>query len=226
MYSPVPTRGPVTRFEWWFAGLFLVVILGLFVADIIHDYTPIKLSALLVVLFWIPLLVLHEAGHALAAWLLGWRVVMIVIGMGRVLGRFRIGGAQVEIRIAPVEGFVRCYPTNLVLPGLKNAIIFLAGPGVELLLAWIIMVVIGSDQLLTPTDNYRIIFWQSLAAAATSQALINLIPMATATHEGDIVSDGLGFIRSLFTSDAVYAEMLRKLKQAEHDFSQPSIGER
>ncbi|MFT3880087.1 MAG: M50 family metallopeptidase [Gemmatales bacterium] len=215
MYSPVPTRGPVTRFEWWFAGLFLVVILGLFVADIIHDYTPVKLSALLVVLFWIPLLALHEAGHALVAWLLGWRVVMIVIGMGRVLGSFRIGTAQVEVRIAPVEGFVRCYPTNLFLPGLKNALIFLAGPGVELLLAWIILVVIGPDQLLAPTDDYSIIFWQSLAAAATSQAVINLIPMATATHEGEVVSDGLGFIRSLFTSSERYAEMLARLDEAE-----------
>lgn len=215
MYSPVPTRGPVTRFEWWFAGLFLVLILGLFVAEIIHDYSPVKLSALLIVLFWIPLLALHEAGHALAAWLLGWRVIMIVIGMGRTLGSFRIGTALVEVRIAPVEGFVHCLPTNLVLPGLKNSIIFLAGPGVELLLAGIILLVIGHDHLLTLTDDYGIIVWQCLAAAAAVQAVINLIPSATMTQEGEVVSDGLGFIRSLFLSNQVYADMLARLNETE-----------
>lgn len=215
MYSPTPPRGPATRFEWWFGGLFFTLILGLFVAEIVHEYTPVKLSALLIVLFWIPLLVLHEAGHALAAWLLGWRVVMIVIGMGRVISTFRLGTAKVEIRIAPVEGFVQCLPTNLFLPGLKNALIFLAGPGVELLLAWIILVFIGQDRLLTLTDDYWIIIWQSLAVAATSQAVINLIPAAILTHEGEVVSDGLGFVRSLLTSSACYAELLARLKSGQ-----------
>ena len=62
MYDPAPQRGPLNSTEKWIGAIFLVVVLGLFAAEIYHDYKPVKLSALLVVLFWIPLLALHEAG--------------------------------------------------------------------------------------------------------------------------------------------------------------------
>lgn len=69
----------------------MAVVLGLFVAEICHDYQPVKLSALLVVLFWVPLIALHEAGHAVVASLLNWYVGQVVIGMGRLLTSFRVG---------------------------------------------------------------------------------------------------------------------------------------
>ena len=45
-YDPAPRRDPSTPWQWWFTAFFLVVILGLFVADICHDYTPVKLMRL------------------------------------------------------------------------------------------------------------------------------------------------------------------------------------
>src|SRR5579871_1841739 len=104
--------------ERWFYAIFLLVILGLFAGDVCTNYAPVKLSALLFVLFWIPLLVLHELGHAIVARLVGWRVEMIVIGMGRTLCRFHVGNALVELRVVPLEGFVRNVPLNLRAPGL------------------------------------------------------------------------------------------------------------
>src|SRR5262249_32562603 len=147
-------------------------------------------------LFWIPLLALHECGHAFVASLLGWRVETIVIGMGRVLFQFRMGRTNVEVRLIPVEGFVRSAPTRLRLPRLENALIYFAGPGVELLLAFCILLAIGSDRLFTLTDDYQLIIWQSLALAATSQAVLNLIPFAVDSHGRTLLSDGLGIIHS------------------------------
>ena len=40
---------------------------------------------------------LHEAGHAVAAAMLNWHVSQVVIGMGRLVGSFRVGTAAVEI---------------------------------------------------------------------------------------------------------------------------------
>jgi membrane-associated protease RseP (regulator of RpoE activity) len=186
----------------------LLVLLGLFVAEICHNYQPVKLSALLVILFWIPLLAWHEAGHAVVAALLGWNVGQVVLGMGREVGRFRVGGAVVEIRLIPVEGFVRCVPRNLHLPHLKSACIYFAGPGVELLLALAILLLVGPATLLSQSDDYLIIVWQSLALASTAQAVLNLIPHSTRTPEGEVPNDGLGIIRSFFMSKAYYAEMI------------------
>ena len=192
MSSPDRKDSPLSPQERWFYGIFMAVVLGLFVAEICHDYQPVKLSALLVVLFWVPLIALHEAGHAVVASLLNWYVGQVVIGMGRLLTSFRVGSALVEIRLFPVEGFVRCVPRDLRQPQLRSALIYFAGPGVELLLALGILLLVGADRLLTRSDDYVLIVWQSLALASVAQGVVNLIPHALHPPDGEKASDGLG----------------------------------
>lgn len=201
-------RDPANRLEWWVAGIFLAVMFGLFALEVYSDYTPIKLSVLLVLVFWVPLLALHEAGHAIAAHLLGWHVGQVVIGMGKVMGRFRIGSASVEIRLVPIEGFVKCVPTRLRLPQVESALIYFAGPGVELLLAAGILLLTGPDRLFTITDDYWLILWQSLALAAVSQGIMNLIPFGVRSEGGDMASDGLGIVLSLLRPTRYYAGLI------------------
>lgn len=199
---------PLSPQERWMAGLFLGVVLGLFILEIWHDYQPVKLSALLIILFWIPLLALHECGHALAAALLRWRVQKIVIGLGRLVAAFRIRNTSVEIRLLPIEGFVRCAPQDLRHPRLKNIAIYFAGPGVELLIALGVVLLVGWNRLLTLTEDYGLIAWQSLALAATAGAVLNLIPQAVRTPQGLIPNDGLCILLSLFLPKQYFASML------------------
>ena len=181
---------------------------ALFGAEICSNFKPVKLSALLVVLFWIPLLVLHELGHAIVANLLNWHVGQIVIGMGRVVSSCQIGTASVEIRLFPVEGFIKCVPCDLRLPQLKSALIYFAGPDVDLLLALAIFLLVGPDHLLTSSDNYLIIVWQSLALASAVEGVLNLVPHSITTHESKIPNDGLGIIRSFLMPESYYASMI------------------
>jgi membrane-associated protease RseP (regulator of RpoE activity) len=209
MYSPGPMRGPMNNQERWGYSIFLLVILGLFAGDVCTDYAPVKLSAFLFVLFWIPLLALHEAGHAVMAALLGWRVDKVVIGMGRPVTSFRVGSASVEVRAVPLEGFARSVPTDLRMPGLKHALIYLAGPGVELLLAGAILWSVSPQQLLSHSDKYGMIVWQSLALAATVGGVLNLIPHAVQTSSGSVIpNDGLGIILSLSRPASAYAGLM------------------
>src|SRR5947209_3064264 len=89
MAYPTHTRGPLTPSERWIYIIALALFLGLLTAEVLINYQPVKLTILFFLLSWAPLLVLHEAGHAVVAALLGWRVERVVIGMGRVVGRFR-----------------------------------------------------------------------------------------------------------------------------------------
>jgi hypothetical protein len=132
----------------------------------------------------------------------------VVIGMGRVVSRFRVGTAFVEIRLVPIEGFVKCVPRNLHYPRLKSAVIYFAGPGVELLLALAVLLLGGPDTLFTLSDDYLLIAGQSLALASAAQGILNLIPHGVSRPQGMLPNDGLGIIRSFLMPEGYYAQMI------------------
>src|SRR5262245_7040818 len=133
MYGPAPRRGPKTASEWVILSAFLLFFFTVFAIGIFGEFRPANLAVILVLVFWVPLLAVHEFGHAAVAALLGWRVSRVVVGLGPPIARFRAGTAAVEVRLLPLEGFIRCVPTRLRLPQLESALIYFAGPGAELL---------------------------------------------------------------------------------------------
>ncbi len=195
----------------WAYGLFLALILGLLAAEVFTNYQPVKLSGLLIAAFWVPLLAIHEAGHAVVSWLLGWRVVLVVIGMGNPISRFRIGRTPIEIRLAPVEGFVVPLPRSLSAVRLKNALIYFAGPGVELLVLAVVVLLVGTERLLTRSQDIPLIACQSLCLAVLVSVTINLIPHWSVQPDGRMVAnDGLGIIRSFLLPDSYYRDMVEQ----------------
>ncbi len=208
MYDPAPRRGPMTRQEVWTAAIFLAIVIGFLTAEILTNYQPAKLSAVLILLFWLPLVAVHEAGHAVVAACVGWYVGEVVIGMGRTVGRFRAGTARVEVRLLAIEGFVRCVPRNLRWPRLKSALIYFAGPGVELLIAGLVLALAGPDTIFQRSQDYGVIALQSLAAAAAAGAVLNLIPHGVKTENGWVPNDGLGIITSFTVPLGHYADMI------------------
>jgi hypothetical protein len=187
-----------------------LVLGALFAAELASHYEPRKLSAVLVVLFWVPLLVLHEAAHALAARSVGWTVREIVIGFGRELFRFRLGPTRVRVRMLPLEGYVVPEPNDISHARLKSAFIYLAGPLSELLLVLGLWLWQG-DVLLADSEEYAHVALKSLALAALLGAGFNLLPY----RSGQGVSDGLGVFSSLLSNDRDYA-----LRLSEHAVSQ------
>lgn len=190
---------PLTGKELRYSGIALCVFLTLMLLEIFNQFEPRKLGALLIPVFWIPLLFLHEFAHAVTAKVLGWKAKRIVIGFGRVLIRTRFLGIPMEIRAVPLEGFVSIAPENKRYSRIKNALIYFAGPGIELLLFFIILSVIGTEVFFEFSDDYPHIVFKSLAYAALAGAIINLIPMGITTKDGTTPNDGLGILLSLFS---------------------------
>jgi membrane-associated protease RseP (regulator of RpoE activity) len=196
---------PGKRAERVTFGLFVALLVGLFGAELAIDYTPGKLGALFCFLFWFPLLVLHELGHAAAARAFGCRVTRISLGYGSTLWRFRIGTATVDLKSIPVEGFVRFDHGARPIGRLANAFVYFAGPGTELLLAGLLIAVLGTDQLLGPTDHIGLIAARSLCICIGISAFSNLVPHTSGADLDSITdgrrpspNDGLGILISLF----------------------------
>jgi tetratricopeptide (TPR) repeat protein len=198
---PTPSpRLPPTRAEQRFIYVFALVLGALFTAELASHYNPAKLSILLVFVFWVPLLALHEAAHALVARWLGWRVVEVVIGFGRELFRFNVGGTLVRVRVLLLEGYVIPHPTSVAQARIKSALIYLAGPVSELLVIGVLWLV-HKQALFEHSPGYSMLAQQSLALAAALGAGFNLLPFKS----GMGVSDGLGAWLSLFASDEGFA---------------------
>lgn len=179
------------------AGGVALFIFGFFALEILSNFEVKKLGALFMILIWPLLLALHEAGHALAAHALGFRVCRIVIGLGRPIARFRVGGVPVEFRLFPAGGYVVPAPKELSGARLKSSLIYAAGPGIELALLLLIVVVVG-PRLLEPSSELGTLFVQATSVAIVLGALFNLVPLPVQ----DGVTDGLGMISSFFRSDS------------------------
>jgi len=203
--------------------IFILVIslafLFMMTMEIMSNYEPKKLGALLFVVFWVPLLFIHEFGHAIMAKSLGWRVNRIVIGFGKVLMHTRLLGAPMEIRSIPLEGFVQIAPKTVTLARLKHALIYFAGPGIELLAFFIIMIILGGfDQMFIITNDYTRIALQSFAFAALAGAVLNLIPLGITTADGSTPNDGMGILLCLFASGMDYETWIKESEGKEKEF--------
>jgi hypothetical protein len=217
MYFTSNDDRPLTPSERWIAGIFLGVLLGLFAGALLVDFEPRKLAVLFFVVFWFPLLVLHEAGHALAAVWVGWRVERISIGMGPRVSRFRLGRILVDLRLYPMEGFVQPVPARLRHPRFESAFIYFAGPGIEMVVLAVLAAMVGPETLLSRSDSLWVITAQSLALAIVVGLVFNLVPHAVMTDRGPLANDGLGIIRSFLMPESHYAAQIGVSYDADTD---------
>lgn len=190
-------RRPLSRAEAQISAVVGFAFTIMILVAVFDEFSASRASVLFIVLFWVPMLVLHEAGHALAAKLLDWQVREIVIGFGRELWRCKIGETRVVIKLAPVEGYVLPAPRSAQNIRLKSMLIYAAGPGVELLVLAVLVLVLGADYVFGDAGSLSQVAVQSLAIAILLGAGFNLLPFST----GGGVSDGLGIISSPFMSD-------------------------
>ena len=170
----------------------------------------------LLLIFWIPLTMLHEAGHAFAARWVGWRVIKVTVGFGRVVSQRRIFRMPVEFRLFPLVGMVEIVPSSLESPRLKNAFIYAAGPGIELLLVGLIIAILGWDTVTSAPESYGVAALQAICLAGLVGVFINLLPLSATPGA---MTDGMGIVQSPFLP-RVYFEgmMVRPLLTEARDF--------
>lgn len=213
MDEPTPTRKRLSAADRRACILFVLLLSGLFVADLVHNYEPVKLTALFIFLFWMPLMVVHEAGHAVMAAVLNWRVLGVVLGAGPILGRWTVGGVPVQVRLIPFEGFVLPVPRDLRQPRLRSALIYFAGPATELLVVALLTVLVGFDRILSRSEDIGVLAAQSLAIAGLVSVFINLVPHGVPHPSGNpslpwAANDGLGILRSFWLPDSHFVELI------------------
>lgn len=198
-------RPPASGGDRLFLFAFCLLLFGLFAAEVLREVTPGRLATLAFFAMWGVLTVLHEAAHAIVARRVGWRVDRVQLGFGPTIGQPRIGGVPVEIRAFPIVGLVEMVPDRIEGARWKSALIYAAGPGIELLVAAIIATAVGWSTLLAASDHWGIVFAQSACLAAVVGAGLNLLPFSPRPGQ---VTDGLGILRSPFVPRVAFEMMM------------------
>lgn len=115
-------------------GTYAVPILPLFLVSAFYAGAPYHVGPLEVIALWIAglaisylLIAFHEAGHAIAARLLGIEIDTVTIGHWRKLLAFSLARVKIVVRAAPASGYVAIKPDFKRHPFWRNAIFLLAG---------------------------------------------------------------------------------------------------
>jgi hypothetical protein len=162
-------------------------------------------GALLAVLLAL-LIVPHELGHVLGAWLAGLRVFLVQLGHGPLLGSVRFLGTTWQLR-AFLDGGVTCtgHP-DLRFFRRKLALMVLAGPLMNgLLLAaalWWRPPAELIDQLRRWPDEPGLLPLPVFVLANVVLLLLSLVPWRVRAARAVHTSDGLKLLRALFMTRA------------------------
>jgi tetratricopeptide (TPR) repeat protein len=187
------------RESWLLIELYLMLpLLGLFFIFNRETYSIGQLYFQLFagLLMTIPLIVLHELAHALAARLLGLRVFAIHLGAGRVLWVRRIGGIRWYIKPVPLVGITVIAGAEMPDYRKRIFLLHLAGPGFHAGLCALLWGLLALLPGLPPSG----LLWQGLVVALwTNAALLiaNLFPRKLASLGGISGTDGWAMIHIL-----------------------------
>lgn len=175
---------------------------------------------LLIVMAWMTILP-HEAGHALAARLMGFAVDRIVVGFGRKLTTVTLFGVPIEIHMYPTSGATHIAIRDVPYARWKWALIVLAGPLANLLLLWL-AVSAGSALWLSESIEHGPAPVSAFIAANLLILIGNLWPSYVASDTGKTPTDGAQLL-ALATGkpyDFAEAERNRNLMRLQWLFEQ------
>jgi tetratricopeptide (TPR) repeat protein len=177
---------------YFMLGLFLVVIFPSF------KLGWLLLNLLLIYVFYIIAIVLHEAGHACGAGLLGIRVFAIIVGIGRTLYEHRLFGIDFVVTTFPFGGLSITRNKSVRFFRTKCFLVTISGPLVNLI------ILISLLNILNRYDFFAILQCRSLYPVIDF-ALANLLVLFGALwpHKSfyglaKFPSDGLSLITIWF----------------------------
>lgn len=146
----------------------------------------------LAIVLEIPGTVIHEMGHLLMGWLIGWQVLSIHLGSGDLRKAWRIGPVWVFWQSSAVGGMVVALPKKVRERRIGGLLYAAGGPAANLLAAWLLWPAVRD----AATWNLSLAWTQGPQFVLTfffvnvAMGFTNLLPFREREKNGQLVSDG------------------------------------
>jgi tetratricopeptide (TPR) repeat protein len=157
----------------------------------------------LIVLFMLPLILMHELAHAAVAKLTGLRVFGIVIGVGKTIWSGKMFDMQWMVNSLPIGGITSVGARPVPNIRGKLFLVYLAGPASHVLLAY----AAHSLSRMLPAGSFGGRFLVALVFANILLALVNLFPRKLSLTTGVQGTDGWHLIRAPFLKEQELAKL-------------------
>ena len=180
---------------------FLVVLMV--VAGALNLHLSKSIDLVWYLLFLPIIVVVHEAGHAVASLLLGQRIFEIRIGAGPAL-RLNVGRTHVLIGLLPLGGHVASGSASARGFRWKRLVIIAAGPAMNSVMFGIVALMDLPSSLL-----------RDFAVVNAFVLINNLLPFSQRTPLGPQANDGLALVRTFFDPETVLEEQRAGIAAAE-----------
>lgn len=145
---------------------------------------------------------IHELGHAVVAWLLGYRVVMCAVGFGRPFIGVRLRGGFWTVRGAPHGGLTLVTYPGSVIPRWRDCLMILGGPTANLVAA---NVAVG---LAVHLSGAAVVILLLLAALNAIAMVFAVIPHRFRAGGATYMSDGLQVLRLMVGVRGEWADVI------------------
>jgi hypothetical protein len=149
----------------------------------------------LILVFWglaclsAPLVIaIHEFGHATAAWLIGMRVVRVVIGSGPLIATRFHHRLAIELRRYPASGHIVAYPQRATAAKWPGAVFLLGGVAANAIAAAICAGILLIADSRAGSASYILLYvalWTNAGCA-----VLNLVPFTARRGRLPVPSDG------------------------------------
>ena len=166
----------------------------------------------------VPLIVMHELGHASVAALLDVKVSKITIGVGKTIGRLQLFNIPCIIAQFPIGGMLELYQKSFEFYRLKHFSIIFAGPLTHIILSLLLWKTqLSFKWYLTRDASIDLI--SCLTIANLSLLFGNLWPYKQNVNENwietEFQSDGLQMLKAPFLSDREIANSIASIHLIE-----------
>lgn len=170
-----------------------------FIALVVTRSFIVMASIFLAFLFMVPLALVHELAHLLAARFVGYGLVSVTVNAGKKVFSRKIFGVRFTINAVPGGGFTQVLIPHSSWPRLRFFLMLSAGPAIHIVIMILILFLVSLELVSNSFSPGQVAPVAALSTVNLIMLIVGILPIRSMIANGEKVgTDGLQMITAPF----------------------------